>query len=113
YSTARGSTPRFEMTAEVCGEEEKNAITASLPAVGGTSAAIHCNIPATTAGDRAIRKLSTIQRASSQSFRPTAGISTMPAPINKPQPPVSLPVILDKSIGQCILMMLASEAGRW
>ena len=37
----------------------------------------------------------------------------MPAPINTPQPVGLIFMIPDRSIGQCILMVLASEAGRW
>src|SRR5262245_8164544 len=100
------------MTAELCGWEAKYAAALSLAAVGGISAAIHCNIPAAVAGDRAIRKLSTTQRASSQNFRPPAGTSTVPAPMNTPHPAVSILAILDRSTGQFILMILLSEAGR-
>jgi hypothetical protein len=39
-------------------------------------------------------------------------ISTMPAPIKTPQWPASIDAILVKSIGQCILIALASEGGR-
>ena len=93
--------------------EAKNAATLSLAAVGGISAAIRCNIPATTSGERAVRKSSTVQRASFQNFRLAAGISAIPAPINTPHPVVSLRIIRDRSIGQCILTTLAPEAGRW
>jgi hypothetical protein len=101
------------MTAELCGMEAKNAARLSFVAVGGISRAIICNIPATTAGDRAIRTHSTAARASSHSVRPMAGTSTTPAPMNTPQPVVSTLVILDRSIGQCILIAFPSNAGRW
>src|SRR5712675_2149161 len=55
------------MTAALCGWEAKNSSTSCLPAVGGNSAAIHCSIAATAAGDLAARKPSTISRATRQS----------------------------------------------
>ena len=101
------------MTAALCGWEAKNSSTSCLPAVGGNSAAIHCSIAATAAGDLAARKPSTISRATRQSgcWR-AVGIATMPAPIKTPQWPASTDAILLKSIGQCILIALASEGGR-